>query len=397
MKIKDIIINSRKRKVNQDKVKDLAESISKVGLINPICVTSESVLIAGNHRLEAFKLLGLETIEATIMDVSAIDAELIEIDENLKRSELNDLELGRFLQRRNEILEAQGLRAQVGFNGNQYTEKVGGETVSPPKSTSDIASEIGLSGRSVQHKIQMARDIAPDVQEVIEETGNASSTKALLEVARMPVEKQKAISEILKSENKPNLKKAIYIARENSRRESVASLSLPTGKYNVIYADPPWSYNNSGFSKSSANEKYLTLDIEEIKAFNVSEMASENCVLFMWGTNPLLKEAFDVLDAWGFEYKTNIVWVKSSKVGLGFYVHSQHEFLMIATKGSMRPNGERPGSVLEHNRTVHSKKPEEVYALIESMYPECKYLELFARNKRDGWEAYGNESDKFES
>lgn len=193
--IKDIQVKERKRRVCPDKVREIAASIDQIGLINPITLTYGGVLVAGMHRLEAFKSLGQTHIPVSKKTLDDLDAELVEIDENLKRSELNDLELGRFLQRRNEILEAKGERARVGEN--QYSNG-GHETVSPPKTTEEIAEGIGLSKRAAQQKVQMARDISPEVQEIIEETGNASSTRALLDVARMPKEEQEAVGQGLK-------------------------------------------------------------------------------------------------------------------------------------------------------------------------------------------------------
>ena len=119
---------------------------------------------------------------------------------------------------------------------------------------------------------------------------------------------------------------------------------------------------------------------------------AENSILFLWATNPKLQEALEVLEAWGFEYKTNMVWVKD-KIGVGYYFRGQHELLLVGIKGSMGVPEEqnRPASVLNSDRTKHSEKPQEVYTLIEKMYPNRKYLELFARNKREGWESWGNE------
>lgn len=208
IEIEKIEVNNRMRKAKDSKVDELADSIKMIGLINPITVTQDNVLVAGYHRYLALKQLGYETTEAHYMDLSELDAELVEIDENLKRNELNDFELGHFLQRRNEILEAKGLRAKVGFNGNQYTD-LGTDTVTPPKTTKEIASDLGMSERAAQRKIQIARDIAPEVQEVITETGNANSTRALLDVARMPQEKQEEVARKLQEKPDARLSKVV--------------------------------------------------------------------------------------------------------------------------------------------------------------------------------------------
>jgi N6-adenosine-specific RNA methylase IME4 len=183
--------------------------------------------------------------------------------------------------------------------------------------------------------------------------------------------------------------------REKSLKETA---KLPESKFQVLYCDPPWQYNNSGLN-GSADSKYNTMSIEELCNMPIKENTEENAVCFMWCTNPLLEDGLKLLKAWGFEYKTNMVWIKEkSNYGkLGFYVFGQHELLLIGIKGSMLPIGEKPKSVIQGENKIHSKKPEIVYEIIESMYPDLKYLELFARNeKRKNWVKWGNEVGKYE-
>jgi len=134
------------------------------------------------------------------------------------------------------------------------------------------------------------------------------------------------------------------------------------------------------------------MSIEELKELKVENLSADNCVMFMWATNPLLKEAIEVMNDWGFEYKTNFVWVKEkSNYGkLGFYVFGQHELLLIGTKGSKLPEIKYKSIIYGDNK-IHSKKPEVVYEMIEAMYPKMKYVELFARNKRTNFESWGNQ------
>lgn len=164
---------------------------------------------------------------------------------------------------------------------------------------------------------------------------------------------------------------------------------LPDGEYNVIYADPPWEYRNSGFEMSAA-QHYPTMPTEKICALDVP--VADNAVCFMWVTNPLLPDGLQVLGAWGFEYKTNLVWVKDRHTA-GFYVYGQHELLLIGVRGSgMLPIEEaKPKSVITGGNDVHSKKPDSVYAMIDAMYPQGKRIEMFARQRWEGWEAWGNE------
>lgn len=171
--------------------------------------------------------------------------------------------------------------------------------------------------------------------------------------------------------------------------------TAPDGVYSVIYADPPWQYDNSGLYGAAATI-YPTMPIEDICAYfeRINVHAQEDAVLFLWATNPLLQEALAVMTAWGFDYKTNIVWDKEQPTtGLGFYVKGQHELLLIGTRGSFRPNY-MPSSVIRDRKGDHSRKPLSLYSLIETMYPKQRYLELFARaaEERDDWTFFGGEA-----
>lgn len=164
------------------------------------------------------------------------------------------------------------------------------------------------------------------------------------------------------------------------------------GKYRVIYADPPWQYGDERVAAGGAVAQYPLMSIEQLCDMNVADLAAKNAVLFLWVTVPLLAESMDVIDAWGFEYKTHIVWDKQ-KPFYGNYSHVQHELLCLCTKGSCVPRKDShlPRSIITIKKTRHSAKPHEFYELIESLYPDGNRIELFARNKRDGWESWGNE------
>jgi N6-adenosine-specific RNA methylase IME4 len=168
---------------------------------------------------------------------------------------------------------------------------------------------------------------------------------------------------------------------------------LPEGKYNVILADPPWTYKNTGV-EGAVDKEYPTMTIEELCEMPIKERIVENAVLFLWTTNPILEECFPIIKSWGFEYKTNFCWIKTNKkTGIGFYVRGVHELLLICIKGQMLPEF-TPLSVIKADTKEHSRKPE-IYDLIEEMYPNGKYLELFARNnkKREGWSFWGREAN----
>lgn len=170
--------------------------------------------------------------------------------------------------------------------------------------------------------------------------------------------------------------------------------ALPTSRYSVIYADPPWQYDFSVSDSREIENQYPTMPVNEICALPIPGIAAGDCVMFMWATSPKLVEAMQVLTAWGFTYKTCMVWVKD-KIGMGYYARQQHELLLIATQGNLpTPDpGNRPASVIKAPRGEHSAKPAVVYELLERMYPNLNKIELFSRNARAGWKAWGNQAD----
>ncbi len=175
---------------------------------------------------------------------------------------------------------------------------------------------------------------------------------------------------------------------------------LPKGKYQVIYADPPWDYDvdlSSGATREPENN-YPTMTLEELVEFGnkVKEVSNKDCILFMWITAPKLNWMMDVLNAWGFDYKTNLIWDKV-RPNMGHYSSVRHEILVIAGKGRCAPTCD--GKTIQSIDSVqsieksarHSEKPIEFYGIIEKLYPDFKKIELFARNKHQGWSTWGNE------
>jgi N6-adenosine-specific RNA methylase IME4 len=172
---------------------------------------------------------------------------------------------------------------------------------------------------------------------------------------------------------------------------------LPDGKYRIIYADPPWQYRNSmpefydNVHFGTQDEHYFTMSLEDICALPIKDMAEDNAVLFLWVTSPILEDAFEVIKAWGFEYKSSFVWDKVKHV-MGHFNSVRHELLLICTRGSCQPDIHKLfDSVITEERTDHSTKPEIFREIIDTIYPHGRRIELFARRQAEGWEVYGNE------
>ena len=210
------------------------------------------------------------------------------------------------------------------------------------------------------------------------------------------VEKKNKKEELLKNLGKISKEEAreqLTIWKEETKRLEEWKnkvVPMPKGEFDIIYADPPWRYTDAVENRKIENH-YPTMETSDICKLKIP--TAENSILFLWGTSPKLIDALKVIDAWGFKYKTGAVWDKK-RIGMGYYFRIQHEHLFIATRGSpgIPDEKSRPDSIFSQAKTQHSVKPDIVYEMIEKMYPQRKYLELFARKKfNDKWAVWGNE------
>lgn len=195
-----------------------------------------------------------------------------------------------------------------------------------------------------------------------------------------------ALAHLAKQSKKSKREKIIKNIKE------LAPLDGTHGKFPLILADPPWRYDYSISESRKIENQYPTMTLDDICTLPVQNVTGDDCVLFLWATSPKLQEAMEVIDAWGFTYKTCAVWDKG-KIGMGYYFRQQHELLLVAAKGNLPvPLPEdRVSSVISAPRGKHSEKPVEVYEIIERMYPDLPKLELFSRKEREGWKAWGNQ------
>ena len=168
-----------------------------------------------------------------------------------------------------------------------------------------------------------------------------------------------------------------------AKRVDTVTPDLPAEQYEIIVSDPPWKYD----VQLEGSPRYKTMSLEEMKEEIPKLPAYKNCILFMWATNPKLKEAMELMRFYGFEYKTNIVWVKQKdgklQTGTGHYVKGSHELLLIGIKGNpgVPKESERIASAVFAARTKHSEKPRIFSRIIEKYYPNKKKFEMFARKK----------------
>src|SRR6266487_5267671 len=180
--------------------------------------------------------------------------------------------------------------------------------------------------------------------------------------------------------------------------ESITELH---GRFPTLLADPPWQFKNRTGKIAPEHQRltrYPTMHLEEIVRLPITDLTLPNSHLYLWVPNALIREGLAVMHAWGFTYKTNLVWFKIRKDGgpdgrgVGFYFRNVTELVLFGTRGSLRTltPGRRQVNILSCKKREHSRKPDELYQLIEQCSPG-PYLELFARHQQPGWTQWGNQ------
>ena len=182
-------------------------------------------------------------------------------------------------------------------------------------------------------------------------------------------------------------------AREKAKKQQ---------KYSIVYADPPWNFKCwSPKATRTAEKHYKVMSIDAIKSIPVYKITNDNAVLLMWVTSPLLEKAFEVIDSWGFTYKTcAFTWAKKNKKsdswfwGLGYYTRSNAEICLLATKGKGLPRQSKSvHSIIDTPIEKHSQKPDVARDRIVELFGDVPRIELFARQRAEGWDSLGNEID----
>jgi N6-adenosine-specific RNA methylase IME4 len=181
--------------------------------------------------------------------------------------------------------------------------------------------------------------------------------------------------------------------KELAEKTKAAAERLGNKLYSAIYADPPWRFKpwsrETGMDRAAENH-YPTMSIEDICALKIP--AADDCVLFLWATVPMLAQALAVMQAWGFTYKSAMVWIKDRE-GTGYWFRNRFEILLLGTRGSVPAPlpGEQPPQVIHSPVGRHSEKPLAFVEAIERLFPNVPKIELFARQRRPGWAVWGNE------
>ena len=372
------------RPLSSEEYEKLEASVLSEGIRDPLVVW-QGILLDGYHRYKIAQGHGLEykTVEVELPDRDAAK-EWILVNQ-LGRRNLTEQEASYY---RGKLYSAR----KQSHGGDR---KSSCQNVNLIGTAEELGSQYGVSERTIIRDEQFSKA----VDKVADEIGAEARNAILSGQAKVPKERVEQLVEI--NQEAPELvepilrgeiaiKEAERIIRRRDRIESTPV--IPDGKYNVIYADPPWKYDFGFDIHGAADRHYHTMTIEELCELPIADLSEDNAVLFMWVTSPKLFDAKKVIDAWGFDYKTSFIWDKVKHV-MGHYNSVRHEILLVCVRGSFpKQNNTLHDSVISIERTdEHSEKPEYFRKLIEEMYPNSKKIELFARKKSEGWDAWGNE------
>lgn len=177
-------------------------------------------------------------------------------------------------------------------------------------------------------------------------------------------------------------------------------------RFGCLLADPPWDYGctsptaanyetlNGDSNPAGISHYYETMPVEEICAMPVREISEENSVLFLWATNPLMPEAFAVMKAWGYKYKTLLTWEKENGKGMGYWFRGVTEHCLVGVRGDVKAFRSPIKNLIRNKVGRHSAKPEQMHEIIESVTQGMERVELFARLHRPGWTAWGNQVER---
>ena len=383
------------RPLKDEEFEKLKESILIEGIRDPLVVW-QGILLDGHHRYKIAQELGLEykIVEIELPNKEAVKEWIIK--NQLGRRNLTEQEASYY---RGKLYES---RKQ-----HQYIHpKSEAQNVPRINTAEEIGREYGVSHMTVKRDAQFSQAVDKVAEEVGEEAKRAIlSGKA--NIPKFKVEKLIEVKQEVPDLIEPILDgsisiddaliKAKIIKREQEikkQKEAIESgaIELPAGKYDVIVIDPPWQYATEYNPETRrGTSPYPEMSLEEIK--NIEIPAKDDCILWLWTTQKFIWEAKEILDHWGFEYKAMLIWDKE-KMGIGRWLRLQCEFCLLGIKGKPIWDIKDIRDIIREPRREHSRKPEAFYKMIDENFVGRK-LDYFSREKREGWEVFGNDTEKF--
>jgi len=366
---------------NEELPQGFIASIQTQGILVPLAVKANGTIISGHRRWRAAQALGMDTVPVQIV---AYDNEL---DEREAIVEFNRQREKTFSQKMAEAEELKAIESERARKRQAEAGKANLPTVSGGNISTTQQSEKGKTRDKVAQAIGLGSGRTYEKAAKVWEAAKQGDETAKKVVAELDAGK-KTINAAYKQ-----------VVVHKQRQEQAEAIRkepppLPTGPFRIIVADPPWHYDKRPDDPTHrAALPYPSMTVDEICALPVQKLAADDAVLWLWATNAHLPDAFSVVEAWGFRYKTCLTWVKD-RMGTGDWLRGQTEHCLMAIRG-------KPVVMLTNQTTVlhgpvreHSRKPDEFYQLVEELCPGSK-VELFARTQREGWIVHGDEIHLF--
>ena len=372
--------------LKEEEYRNLEQSLLEEGCRDAI-VTWNGVIVDGHNRYEICQKHGIDFDVIEKEFANEAEAKVWIIDNQNARRNLSDGWKFELKQTRKQILLLMGkqqksdkLRILLSKN-KTLNVKVNKQKPDSHNTQKELAKELGWSPGKVAKADVVWKKGPEEIKEKVK-AGEMSIGEAYRKV------KQK--------EKKEAVEKQIQEYKFKQPQTGNVDIYTTDRKYNIIYADPPWSYWEGGQKNQSLH--YKTMSIKEICDLPIARIAADNSILFLWVTYPILKESFKVIEAWGFKYSTaGFVWVKRTKSGKGWFfgcgswTRANSELCLIATKGNPVRLNATVSQVIDEPVEEHSKKPDIVRKKIVELVGDLPKIELFARQRVEGWDVWGNE------
>lgn len=333
------------------------------------------VLVDGHNRYEICRKHGISFRTARMEFADRDEAMMWMIDLQRGRRNLSKVDSILLSQKKTAILAKKAKEKQIGTLKQNADRFVKTDKTEPAIDTrKETAKLAGVSTGTLAQFEQVQR----------------KKPELIDDIRRGDMSINQAYKTVRAEEKRQEREAAIQEQKERPKASNRIDIFTARKRYRIVYADPPWSYNDKQETDmlGGAVKHYSTMSMDEICAFPVP--ADDNAVLFIWTTSPMLEDAFKVINAWGFKYKSSFVWDKVAH-NMGHYNSVRHEFLLIATRGSCTPDVPKLyDSVVSIERTEHSRKPAVFRNMIDTLYPTGERLELFAREAPEGWDVWGD-------
>lgn len=362
----------------------LVADIAANGLREPIVLLDGQILDGRNRYRACIKAGVFPASRAYRGEAQPLAAVL---SANLHRRHLNETQRA--------MVAAKLANMPQGFRSDRRSAKL---PEVPVVSQSQAADMLNVSERSVRSAVDVQQRAHPTIVRAAER--GVLPVSAAAQATKLPADQQREIARMADDGHanavRTVLKKGVRAAREIALAQK--QRALPTRRYGLILADPEWQLEvwsrETGLDRAADNH-YPTSDIAAIAARDVASIAAEDCALALWGTTPLLVRQLEVMAAWGFTYKSHVIWRKNEQ-GNGYWFRNEHEILLIGTRGNVpcpAPGTQFP-SVIDAPVGEHSAKPEKFAEMLEAYFPNLPKIELNRRGApRSGWDAWGLEAE----